>query len=282
LTYAGAASGAPYDGVSPLYGTTGGITNTADGSVVYQLVPSAGQANWTYSVIHTFCPDIFDCSDGLKPNAGMIMDPDGNLLGTTVYGGAHSRGTVFKLTPAGGGSWTESVLYSFCPETNCRDGDGPTAELVADAGGNLYGTTYYGGRDCPFDVTVIFQCGVLFKLAPNGADWTETVLHTFCQQDTCKDGGHPDTALTMDASGTLFGTTAYGGADIVTSGGGTIFKFDGTSFRHVFSFCPLDGCADGARPEGAMVLDAAGALYGTTLSGGSGDFGGGTLFKLKP
>jgi uncharacterized repeat protein (TIGR03803 family) len=212
----------------------------------------------------------------------MIMDPAGNLLGTTVYGGAHSRGTVFKLTPAGSGSWTESVLYSFCAQPDCRDGDGPMAELVADAAGNLYGTTYHGGRDCLFDVTQIFQCGVVFKLAPNGSDWTQTVLHTFCQKTFCKDGAHPDSALIMDASGTLFGTTAFGGADTNTSGSGTVFKLVGTSFHHVLSFCTLDGCADGATPRAAMVMDAAGALYGTTQSGGTGTFGGGTLFKINP
>src|SRR4029077_13589526 len=71
LTYAGAACGAPYDGVSPLYGTTAGIPNTADGSVAYQLVPSEDHTTWTYTVIHSFCTDVFDCSDGMKPNAGM-------------------------------------------------------------------------------------------------------------------------------------------------------------------------------------------------------------------
>src|ERR1035437_6510944 len=87
-------------------------------------------------------------TDGLEPYAGLIVDAAGNLYGTTSQGGTGSNcgafgcGTVFELTPAAGGGWTETVLYSF--NYNGTDGAGPLAGLIFDAAGNLYGTTSYG------------------------------------------------------------------------------------------------------------------------------------------
>ena len=136
--------------------------------------------------------------DGANPRASLVMDASGNLYGTTPSGGANGNGTVFKITPTGG----ETILYSF---GTAPDGSAPTAGLLMDASGNLYGTTFNGGAN---------GSGAVFKITPAGA---ETVLHSFGAQP---DGANPDASLVMDASGNLYGTTQYGGAN----GNGTVFK----------------------------------------------------------
>lgn len=136
--------------------------------------------------------------DGGYPYAGLVLDKKGNLYGTTYVGGAFGQGTAFKLTTSG----KEIVLYSF---TGGADGGNPTAPLLRDGKGNLYGTTYYGGT---------FNAGVVFKLDPSR---TETVLHSF---DYANDGGYPVAPLIRDAGGNLYGTATAGGA----SNHGTVFK----------------------------------------------------------
>jgi uncharacterized repeat protein (TIGR03803 family) len=114
-------------------------------------------------------------SDGANPQGGLIADTEGALYGTTVKGGSHNQGTVFKLTPpaAGQTQWTETVLYSF---TGAADGGTPVAALIFDTHGALYGTTQSGGSSN--------NAGTVFKLTPPAAgktQWTETVLHTFAR-----------------------------------------------------------------------------------------------------
>jgi uncharacterized repeat protein (TIGR03803 family) len=127
------------DATGALYGTTW-LGGTAGYGTVFKLTPPAasGWTWWTETVLHNFTG-----SDGAEPLAGLIADAAGALYGTTRYGGASGRGTVFKLTPpaASGGSWTETVLHGF----NGSDGDTPLAGLLADATGALYGTTEWGG-----------------------------------------------------------------------------------------------------------------------------------------
>jgi uncharacterized repeat protein (TIGR03803 family) len=112
-------------------------------------------------------------NDGNTPNGGLVFDGAGNLYGTAQFGGSqcHSEcGIVFELSPSQNGSWTESILYNFCSQLNCEDGQFPQAGLVFDDSGNLYGTTLTGGSH---------GSGVVFELSPPsapGADWTETVL----------------------------------------------------------------------------------------------------------
>jgi uncharacterized repeat protein (TIGR03803 family) len=150
----------------------------------------------------------------------MMMDGAGNLYGTTLYGGGSGSGVVFQLTPdQTGTAWTETVLYSFCSQSNCTDGGRPYAGLTMDATGNLYGTTENGGnggRAGP---------GVVFQLTPDqtGAAWTETVLYSFCSQTGCADGATPLAGLIMDGGGNLLGTTADGGL-----GGGVVFALNGS------------------------------------------------------
>ena len=168
-------------------------------------------------VLYSFCPQS-GCADGSQPVASLIMDAAGNLYGTTVIGGAGvdcagpSCGVVFKLAPDG----TQTVLYSFCPQSGCADGAGPRAGLLMDAAGNLYGTTKVGGTG---GTGGAFGQGVVFKLAPDG---TETVLYSFCSQlPNCTDGATPGAGLIMDAAGNLYGTTALGG--IAPGNSGVVF-----------------------------------------------------------
>jgi uncharacterized repeat protein (TIGR03803 family) len=221
--------------------------------------PAAAQ----FSVVYNFCSVPVSlpypgCADGNGPNGGVIIDPAGNLFGTTENGGANYEGTVFKLDASG----NETVLYNFCSLANCADGATPLVALVRDASGNLYGTTTGGGANF---------AGTVFKLDTSG---NETVLHSFCS-GTCADGSDPDAGLLRDADGNLYGTTESNGGE----NGGTLFKIDSSgNFSVLYSFCSLSNCVDGGSPRAAPIRDAAGNLYGTTLVGGAN--GDGTVFKL--
>lgn len=151
----------------------------------------------------------------MHPYGGLISDPSGNLYGTTAEGGVYGYGTVFGLSPEAGGGWREKILHSFSDAGT--DGDQPLAGLVMDAGGNLYGTTSYGG-----DGTCIGGCGTVFELLPSaGGTWTEETLHSFLDNGT--DGDRPFYApVIFDASGNLYGTTYAGGSS--PSGGGAVFE----------------------------------------------------------
>jgi uncharacterized repeat protein (TIGR03803 family) len=163
---------------------------------------------------------------GGGPDAGLIKGPSGKLYGTTVVGGAYQWGTVFELTPnAARTTWTETVLHSFCAQENCADGSEPSASVIRDASGNLYGTTQIGGAH---DV-VSGGGGTVFELTPNGTISTKTVLYSFCALGgaSCTDGAIPLAGLIIGASGNLYGTTAYFGAHGYggTEGeGGTVFE----------------------------------------------------------
>jgi len=183
------------DSAGNLYGTTNNGGPSGAG-VVFKL-----DAKGTETVLYAFTGG----TDGGNPEAGLIRDAEGNLYGTTVDGGLTTNsgyGVVFKLDTSG----TETVLYSF---TGGTDGANPYAGLVRDPAGNLYGTTYGGGRRFGNN-----GFGVVFEI---GADGTETVLHTFKGR---AGGAHPRAALIRDSKGNLYGTTVDGG----TSGNGVVFK----------------------------------------------------------
>jgi uncharacterized repeat protein (TIGR03803 family) len=151
-------------GTTELGGSSAGRCGGGDGcGVVFKVTPKGNE-----TVLYRFCPLGPPCVDGQFPMADLIFDQNGNLYGTTFYGGAYGQesygcdysgcGTVFKLTPKG----KETVLYNFCAETGCADGTNPNAGLISDKQGNLYGTTYEGGRDrCD---SFEGGCGVIFKL----------------------------------------------------------------------------------------------------------------------
>jgi uncharacterized repeat protein (TIGR03803 family) len=190
------------DAAGNLYGTTsvGGKPlgcGAEQCGVVFELETGANDT-WTYRVLHTF-----NEKDGAYPLVSLLLDADGNLYGTTWQGGDQGIGTVFELMPEANSRWTEKVLHSF---TDGTDGGYPSASLIFDTAGNLYGTTNWGGSfDCGGR-----GCGVVFELMPGGnGRWTEKVLHVFSDTDT--DGIYPDAGLLLDGSGNLYGTTSWGG-----------------------------------------------------------------------
>ena len=258
-----------FDTAGNLYGTTGGggSAKCDHGCGTVWTLARNPKGTWTVSILHAF-----DGADGALPYAGVIFDAAGNLYGTTLYGGAFSTrtcpdgcGVVFKLAPNPDGTWTESVLHSF---TGGADGEEPSAGVIFDTAGNLYGTTGGGGAH---------SYGVVFKLAPSSdGTWTESVLYSFTGG---ADGGQPQAGVIFDAAGNLYGTTFYDGAYGYY---GVVFKLtpspDGTwteSVLHSFT-----GGADGCFPLAGLIFDAAGNLYGTTYQGGADGYG--VVFKLKP
>jgi uncharacterized repeat protein (TIGR03803 family) len=257
------------DAAGNLYGTTqsGGGSSACEGGcgTVFELSPSSG--GWNKTVLYSF-----DGSSGAWPRAGLVMDSDGNLYGTTFYGGPGTCygyygecGTVFELAPTGGG-WTEHVLYNFQGQDK-GDGSGPLDKLVFDAAGNLYGTTFYGGTE---------SAGTVFELTPSDSGWKEEVLHTFTG---AKDGGAPNGELTFDMAGNLYGTTELGGD--LKCGCGTVFELTPTSKawkeRVIHKF---HNGKDGSNLLGGVVFDANGNLYGATVNGGASGYG--TVFEMTP
>jgi uncharacterized repeat protein (TIGR03803 family) len=269
--------GVPYAGLvlddqGNVYGTTtkGGAYNNNlcygyGCGVVFRITPEG-----KYVVLYSFCAQN-NCVDGANPFAGLVFDPKGNLYGTTARGGAYnSSGVVFKITPQG----KETVLYSFCAQTNCVDGFTPVAGLIFDSNGNLYGTTEGGGTASGY--------GTVFKLTPKGR---ESVLYSFCIQSYCPDGAFPMAGVVRDQKGNLYGTTPQGGGYnfYCFDECGLVFKVSPKGKETVLHiFCTEGGsnCTDGEDPEAGLVFDGKGNLYGTTYNGGA--HGGGVVFKLTP
>jgi uncharacterized repeat protein (TIGR03803 family) len=245
-------------------------------------------------LLHTFGTG----KDGWAPGAGLILDAAGNLYGTTVEGGiygAYGDGTVFQLSPRAKGAWKENVLHSF---GKGKDGTFPSAALILDATGNLYGTTRAGGTGKCRDGFYgnIIGCGTVFQMTPvNNGKWTEKVLHSF--QKNGYDGTAPYARLIFDAAGNLYGTTSAGGAGQCQDsygnvvGCGTVFQLapgaDGQWVETVLHRFRNNG-KDGTGPAAGLIFDAAGNLYGTTNYGGASgtgcdsSFGCGAVFELTP
>jgi uncharacterized repeat protein (TIGR03803 family) len=251
------------DGAGNVYGTTlfGGVSTTTWGGTVFKL-DSLGKAKVLVD---------FGGENGNLPNPGLVLHA-GKLYGTTYSGGnlqcgsvsaygGSGCGTVFELETTG--QLTE--LYQFQGEA---DGQSPNGGLVRDSGGNLYGTTSYGGAA---------GYGTVFKLDPTGA---KTILHSFAGSD----GAYPAGQLLMDSAGDLYGDAVQGGSGDV----GTVFKIDSIgNFTVLYNFV---GGSNGAYPgglygePGGLTSDSAGNLYGTTHNGGdescNNGYGCGTVFEL--
>ncbi len=253
-------AGVVMDVAGNLYGTTyqgGEITGcqeVASGCGVVFKVDASGREN----VLYTFTGKL----DGGNPLGALAMDGQGNLYGTTVYGGEFNSGTVFKIDAAG----TETVLYNFSGQT---DGGNPQGALLLDSNGNLYGITQHGGA---------YQKGTVFEFSATGQ---ESVLHSFAG---APDGAYPLAGLTRDAAGNFYGATFQGGSPTAcySAGCGVVFKLDSSNNETVLNI--FTGAADGANPEGSVALDSSGNIYGTTFNSGNlsvcASAGCGVVFKL--
>jgi len=266
LSYQGMASGVPYDGTSPLFGTAS--AGAHNGGVVFSLTPNAAKTKWTYKVIHDFCAND-PCTDGGHPFSGVSVDASGNLFGALTDGGAYAHGAIFEMQKNGSG-WKYILVHSFCSDQDiCADGNAPVAAPVMDGAGNLYGTTLAGGSAA--------NRGSVYKLVPNGSKWTFTSLHAFCAETNCTDGRTPYAGVMVDPNGNLFGTTEAGG-DVDN---GTLYELSGkqlTTFTRLESFDSKK--VPGATPFAAPTQDSSGALFGTAANGSSKDAG--VIFKFTP
>lgn len=236
------------DQAGNLYGTAqeGGSNNCG---VVFELSRSSG--HWIETVLHNFAGGV----DGCYPVPGLIMDQGGNLYGTTETANSNLNGvgTVFELSPSGGG-WTEKVIYSGYEFAN--------AGLTVDSAGNIFG----------LGLTLKPYNWVVFELLPNGnGGWSSSVLHTFAR------GFYPYGTLALDPAGNLYGTTVAEGAH----NGGTVYRLtpeENGQWKEkvLYSFDSQNG--GGYAPYAGVVLDSAGNVYGTTRNGGMN--GVGTVFEL--
>ena len=293
-------SGVIMDGKGDLYGTTPNGGNNSDGNV-FKVTQSGAFSNvWEFEG---------PPNDGADPLVGLIADKQGNQYGTTLQGGKHSAGTVYEITRTG----TEHVLYNF---TGLKDGFQPCSPLVTDATGNLYGVASQGGKNnhgVVFEVTkahkehVLYNftvvsypmgmfcaglildgsgnlygttyfngahgLGMVFKLSPKGV---LTVLDSFCSETNCTDGANPVGGLVSDAAGNLYGTTYQGGdPNCHSTGCGVVFELSAAGQEKILHTFESN---DGELPEGTLVRDRKGDLFGTTSNGGTG--GGGTVFEV--
>ncbi len=243
-----------------LYGASTNGGSSCKCGVVYELSPN-GSGGWTYITLYAFTGG----NNGSVPVGNIIFDAAGNIYGVTGSAGDYGGGTVYELSPAGGGTWTHKDLYSFGGISN--DGTGPDAGLIMDAKGNLYGTTETGGNN--FYGTVYE-----LSLGKNGL-WNETILYYF----NGTTGANPKAELIMDGKGNLYGTTFSGGTDSL----GVVFELSpssggGWTESVLYSFT---GGQDQGLPQAPVVRDAKGNLYGTTI-GSEHNVLFGTVYELTP
>jgi len=245
-----------FDQAGSLYGTTshGG----SDGGCVYEFTPENG--GWTESILQRFPGG----PDGLLSYGGPVFDSAGNLYGTTEEGGL-GYGVIWQLVNSGSG-WQYNKLYVF-DDTNGADS---TAGLIQDAAGNFYGATSRGG---------MYHAGTTFMLNSSGGEWNYNVIYGFA-------GVYPDEGplnpLLMDAQGNLYGTTYSGGLYAA----GSVFKLTPSEGGWVYtSLHDFTGTgSDAGYPQGSLVMDADGNLYGTASMGGQGcgGVGCGLIFEITP
>ena len=256
-----------------IFGTTqlGGYN---DNGTVFEIRSTA--SGYTFQTIYRFQ----GAPDGTYPQTALIGDASGTLYGTTASGGLSNEctpgcGTAFELKPNSSGGYTESVIYRFHPTE--LDGYFPSAPLVMDGAGNLFGTTSGGGVKGGCES----GCGTVFRLTPTGSTYTETIIHRF---KSFPNGGQPYGGLLLDDAGALYGTTANGGYSCNSQGCGTVFKLNprGSTYgsQTIYRFKPS---GDGEVPESNLVMDKDGVLYGTTIiSNGLALCNCGTVFALTP
>jgi hypothetical protein len=244
-----------------LFGTTAGQNSIPTYSTVFEIVKTGN--TYASSPITLVNFDDANGANGAGPTGSLIADADGNLFGTTQYGGAGRGGTVFEIVKTGAGySSTPLTLVNF----DLPSGDDPLGSLIADANGNLFGTTLLGGF---YGLT-----GTVFEIAKTGAGYSSTPI-TLVNFNTTN-GFSPTGSLIADANGNLFGTAYLGG----TNNAGTVFEIVKTAAG--YSSTPITlvkfNNANGANPYGDLLADANGNLFGTTSGGGTN--GVGTVFEI--
>lgn len=269
-------SGVVIDKAGNLYGAAGGGCIEECSGTIFKLTAGPG-GTWTESVLYTFLGG----TDGGFPNS-VILDTAGNIFGTTFSGGVTQSpcggcGTVFELSFSEKGGWTKNILYNF---NDGLDGGDPSSGVVLDKAGNLYGETYDGGSfACPE-----VGCGVVYELIKESGSWKFSVANTFNGMDGSK-GSQPSGGLAIDTAGNLYGTTGTGGDAACNNGNGcgTVFKLSpktggGFSYSMIGAF----NGTDGSSPNGGVIVDGAGNLYGTSYDGGNAGCNCGVVFAVTP
>ncbi len=242
------------------------------------ILPASYGVAQTMPVLATLHNFAGQSADGANPEAALALGTGGVFYGVTYAGGSSNLGTVFQLTPQGGGTWTETVLYSFAGSST--DGSGPLGGLIIAGSGALFGTTEHGGTATS---ACGAGCGTVFAVTPpkvSGGPWTERVLYRFTGLNG--DGRAPYGGLVMGQGGVLYGTTTGGGA----GGKGTVFALippaeTGGAWTEtvLHAFAGPSG-QDGAIPTSALIIGAGGVLFGTTNYGGTAEVG--TAFEMRP
>ena len=283
------------------YGTTSGGGEHGLGSIF------ALTAKYDFKELYGFCHGL-SCPDGEDPN-GLIQATNGNLYGTTAFGGKNFAGTAFEMTPGGAltilhvftgksnednpfgvlfqagngnlyGTTTDSSggMFEMTPTGTLTilqsfglfvDGSNPS-QLVQGRDGSLYGTMGYSGGTC--------DCGTVFKVTPANEFST---IYDFCSQANCTDGGIALGGLVLGSDGNFYGTNTSGGN---SNSAGTIFKITPEGvLTTLYTFCSQANCTDGAYPLTTLLQGTDGNFYGTTSTGGLGGFptGAGTIFRLS-
>lgn len=284
------------DGAYPagglLFDENGNLFGTTETSVFELSPPSVPGGTWEFSSLHEFKGKT---GDGMNAHDGLVRDQEGNLYGTTLWGGYEGNpncgeigcGTVFEVSPPAShdGAWTEQIIHFFGMGD---DGLNPEGGLTLDAKGNLYGTTYSGGTP---------GGGTAFQLTPptqSGDGWTETVIHNFSYSGY--DGAAPAATMVLDKSGRLYGTTLFGGDvcyyNAAAYGCGVVFKLtppdaDGSPWHESILYFFQPTGRDGRQPGSSLLFDNDGNLYGTSVDGGDYGFcqpddnpGCGTVFEI--
>ncbi len=258
------------DNQGNLYGTSGGGDGEGDGTVFELSPPTVQGGTWTEKILWAFGGNLE--ADGCDPLDKLLFDAAGNLYGTTAACGAgkDARGIAFELSPSSDETWAETLLHTFRgTNTDSPYGYNPTAGLAFDSSGNLYGTTFLGGR---------LLNGVVYELSPkSGGGWQYTVVHSFGSNGP----GEPWSSVAIDQAGALYGTLSNAGSNgtgCVGHGCGGIFRTKKKSGTWVTSILPFDG-TNGGNPKAGIFL-ASGKGFGTTEYGGA--HGQGTIFAAQP
>jgi len=243
------------DRLGHLYGTAS--MGIYDSGVVYELTNSG--SGWGQSVLYTF--------DGLKtgmdPGGPLVFDAARRIYGATWTGGPYGgSGTVFRLSHRPGGAWKQHALYDFCKKGwPCVDGFRPEGGLVLDGTAKIYGATAQGGSHTCGET----NCGTVFGLSQTGSGpWKEAVLYDFRPGGT---GNGPSGGVVLDKKGNLYGTAVNGGSGGCGYGCGVVYKLTPLGQnKWQYSVVHAFTGQDGGNPQGGLIFDKNGSLYGTALS----------------